>query len=187
MRNAEWRATGMIPITQTTSQILDTVLNVMDQWSTATDMTLLILSWYLHCSHPYLSDPQLRQIKSWPTFTTHTQTLQHWQLKLPDLSVKTTKIPWKYWHHSLSPPMKDLPKGWVYEEEGTDVKRKALHNLSQYHHLSHLLTCAQHQLEQWHHSNHLKGSSTTSGWTSSLLPSPTSTECQHQHGSSKST
>ena len=38
-RNRARRAAGMIPVTQTTSQILDTANNAMVPWSTATDTT----------------------------------------------------------------------------------------------------------------------------------------------------
>ena len=38
-RNHTKHAARMIPITQTTSQILDTALDATDQWSIATDMT----------------------------------------------------------------------------------------------------------------------------------------------------
>ena len=47
---------GMIPVTQTTSQILDTAIDAMVPWSTAMDTTLLTWSQYQHPSHLYLSD-----------------------------------------------------------------------------------------------------------------------------------
>ena len=41
-QNQVRRTAGMIPVTQTMSQMIDTVLDVMGPWSTATDMTPLI-------------------------------------------------------------------------------------------------------------------------------------------------
>ena len=38
-QNQARHAAGMIPVTQTTSQMIDIVLDVTDPWSTATDMT----------------------------------------------------------------------------------------------------------------------------------------------------
>ena len=97
-RNHARRATRMIPITQTTSQILDTALNVTAPWSIATDMTPPIHSRYLHRSHLYLSDPQTHHIEKWPEFAERMQMSLCWQLKLPDLLTKMTKIPSKYRH-----------------------------------------------------------------------------------------
>ena len=129
------RAAGMTPITRTTSQTIDTALNVTDPWSIATDTTPPILSQYLHRSHPYLSDPQPRHIERWPEFVAHTQTSPHWQLKLPDSLTKTTKIPLKYRHPLSSQRMKGLPKGWVYAKEDVEGKQGELRDQSQYNHL----------------------------------------------------
>ena len=98
-RNRVRCAARMIPVTQTTSQILDTVLSVTAPWSIAMDMTPLIHSQYQHRSHLYLSDHLKPQsIEKWPEFASHTWMLLCWQLKLPDLSMKTMKIPSKYRH-----------------------------------------------------------------------------------------
>ena len=96
-RNQARCTAGMIPITQTMSQIIDTALDAMGPWSIAMDMTPPIRSQYQHRSHPYLSDPQPHHsIKKWPKFILRMQTSLRWQLKLPDLLTKTMKIPSKY-------------------------------------------------------------------------------------------
>ena len=97
-RNCVRCAAGMIPITQTTSQIRDTVLDATVPWSIAMDTTPQIQSQYQHCSHLYLSDPPTHHIKKWPKFISRTQTSPHWWLKLPNLSMRTMKIPLKYRH-----------------------------------------------------------------------------------------
>ena len=97
-RDRTRHAAGMIPITWTTSQIIDTALDATVPWSIAMDTTPQIQSQYQHHSHLYLSDPPMHHIEKWPKFALHMQTLSHWQLKLPDLSMKTMKIPSKYWH-----------------------------------------------------------------------------------------
>ena len=116
-RNCARRAAGMIPVTQTTSQILDTAIDAMVPWSTATDTTPPIRSRYQHPSHPYLSDLPTHHIPKWPEFVSCTRTSPRWQLKLPDSSMKTTKIPSKYRHPHSSQQTKGLPKGWVYVED----------------------------------------------------------------------
>ena len=177
----------MIPVTQAMSQMINTAISAMDQWSTAMDTTPPIPSWYQHQSHPYLSDPQPCQpIEKWPKFASHTQTSPCWQLKLPDLSMKTTKILSKYQHPLSSQRMKGLPKGWVYVEDDKEGKRGELCDPSQYSHLPPRLILVQQQLEQSLQSNHLKGSSTISGTTSFPSPPLTNTESQPKHGSSKS-
>ena len=178
----------MIPITWTMSQIIGTTIGVMDQWSTVMDTTPPILSQYQHRSHPYLSNPQSCQpIKKWPKFALCTQTLPRWQLKLPDLSMKTTKIPSKYWHPLSSQQMKGLPRGWVYIEDDEAGKCEELRNPSRYGHLPPQLILMQQHLEESLRLNHLKGSSTMLEATSSPSPSLMSTESQIQHDSSKST
>ena len=89
---------GMIPVTQTMSQMINTALGATDPWSIATDMTPPIQSRYQHRSHPYLLDPPTHHVEKWPKFVSHTQTSLCWQLKLPDLLTKMTKIPSKYRH-----------------------------------------------------------------------------------------
>ena len=178
---------GMIHVTQTTSQILNTAINAMVPWSTAMDTTPPIQSRYQHLSHPYLSDPPTRHIERWPEFVSHMQTSPCWQLKLPDSSTKTMKIPSKYWHPLSSQQMKGLPKGWVYAEDDKAVKREELRDPNRYGHLPPRLILAQQQLTWSGLSSHLRGSSTTSERISSPSPSPTNTEFQLQHGSSKST
>ena len=116
-RNRARRAAGMIPVTRTTSQILDTALDATVPWSIATDTTPPIRSRYQHPSHPYLSDLPARHMLTWPEFVSRTQTSPRWRLKLPDSSTKTTKIPSKYRRQHSSRPTSDLPKGWVYVEE----------------------------------------------------------------------
>ena len=175
-RNCARHAAGMIPVTQTTSQILDTAIDVTVPWSTAMDTTPLLRSRYQHLSHPYLSDPLKRHIERWPEFTSHTRTSPHWQLKLPDSSMKTTKIPSKYWHPLSSQRMKGLPKGWVYAEDDEAGKRKELHDPNQYGHLPPRLILAQQQLARSCPLSHPRGSSTTLAGTSSPSPSPTNTE-----------
>lgn len=127
-RNQAQCKAGMIPITQTMSQILDNALEDVDQWNIAMDTTPPILSWYLHHSHPYLSNLQPHQLGSWPKFMDHVQKSWCWQLDLPGLPTKSVKIPLKYQSHCSTPPMNSLPKGWVYIEEDVEVKPKVLLN-----------------------------------------------------------
>ena len=185
-RNRMRHTTGMIPITQTMSQIIDTVLDATVPWSIAMDTTPQIRSQYQHHSHPYLSDPPTHHIKKWPEFTSCMRTLLRWQLKLPDLSTKTMKIPSKYQHPLSSQQMKGLPKGWAYVKDDVEGRQEGLRDPSQYGHLPPQLTHVQQQLEQARQSNHPMDSSTISGRTSSPSPSPTNMECRHQPGSSKS-
>ena len=114
------------------------------------------------------------------------RTLLRWQLKLPDLSTKTMKIPSKYQHPLSSQQMKGLPKGWAYVKDDVEGRQEGLRDPSQYGHLPPQLTHVQQQLEQARQSNHPMDSSTISGRTSSPSPSPTNMECRHQPGSSKS-
>ena len=186
-RNRAGRAAGMIPVTRTTSQILDTAIDAMVPWSIAMDTNPQIRSRYQHQSHPYLSDPPMRHIKRWPEFTSRTWTSPRWQLKLPDSSMKTTKIPSKYRHPLSSQRMKGLPKGWAYVEDNEAGKREELRDPNRYGHLPPWLTLAQRHLAPSHPLNHLRDSSTTLERILSPSPSPTNTEFQPQHGSSKST
>ena len=160
-RNRARHAAGMIPVTQTTSQILDTAIDAMVPWSTATDMTPPIRSRYQHLSHPYLSDLPTHHILKWPEFISRTRTLPHWQLKLPDSSMKTTKIPSKYRHPRSSQQTKGLPKGWEYVEDDEEGKCEELHDPNRYGHLPPQLICVQQQLAQRYQSNPPKDSSTT--------------------------
>ena len=178
---------GMIPVTQTMSQILDTVIDAMVPWSTAMDMTLPTQYQYQHPSHPYLSDLPTCHIERWPEFTSHTQTSPHWQLKLPDSSTKTTKIPSKYRHPLSSQRMKGLPKGWVYTKDNEAGKHEESHDPNRYGHLPPWLILAQQHLMQQCPSNRPRDSSTTSEQTSSHSPSPTSMGSQPQCNSSRST
>ena len=166
----------MIPVTQTTSWMIDTVTDATDPWSTVTDTTPPIHSRYLHHSHPYLSDPQTHHIEKWPEFASCMRTLQHWQLKLPNSLMKTTKILSKYRHPLSSQQMKGLPKGWEYKEDDEEGKHEELHNPSWYGHLPPRLTHMQQHLKRWCHSTHQKGSSTTSGRILSPSPSPMNME-----------
>ena len=125
-RNRARRAAGMTPVTQTMSQILDTAIDAMAPWSTAMDTTPPIRSRYQHPSHLYLSDLPTCHMQKWPEFVSHTRTSPRWQLKLPDSSMKTMKIPLKYRHPRSSQQTKGLPKGWVYvedDEEGKQIGR----------------------------------------------------------------
>ena len=160
-RNRARRAAGMIPVTQTTSQILDTAIDAMVPWSTATDTTPLIRSRYQHRSHPYLSDLPMHHIPKWPEFVSHTWTSLRWRLKLPDSSMKTTKIPSKYRHPHSSQQTKGLPKGWAYVEDDEEGKREELCDPSRYGHLPPQLIRAQRRLAQQYQSNPPKDSSTT--------------------------
>ena len=160
-RNRARRAAGMIPVTQTTSQILDTAIDAMVPGSTATDMTPPIQSRYQHPAHPYLSDLPTRHIPKWPEFVSRTRTSPRWQLKLPDSSMKTTKIPWRYRHPHSSQQTKGLPKGWVYVEDDEEGKREELHDPTRYGHLPPWLTHTPQQLALRHQSNPPKDSSTT--------------------------
>ena len=160
-RNRARRAAGMIPVTQTTSQILDTAIDAMVPWSTAMDTTPPIRSRYQHQSHPYLSDLPPRHMPSWPEFASSTRTSPRWQLKLPDSSMKTTKIPLKYRHPHSSRPTKGLPKGWAYVEDDEEGKREELRDPNQYGHLPPQLIRAQQRLAQQYQSNPPKESSTT--------------------------
>ena len=160
-RNRARHAAGMIPVTQTTSQILDAAIGAMAPWSTATDTTPPIRSRYQHLSHPYLSDLPTHHIPKWPEFVLRTQMSPHWQLKLPDSSMKTTKIPSKYRHPHSSRRTKGLPKGWEYAEDDEEGKREELRDLNQYGHLPPQLIHAQQRLAQRYQSNPPKDSSTT--------------------------
>ena len=160
-RNRARRAAGMIPVTQTTSQILDTAIDAMVPWSTATDTTPPIRSRYQHPSHPYLSDLPTHHIPKWPEFVSRMRMSPRWQLKLPDSSMKTTKIPSKYRHHRSSQQTKGLPKGWVYDEDDEEGKREELCDPSRYGHLPPRLIHAQQRLAQRYQSSPPRDSSTT--------------------------
>ena len=160
-RNHARRTAGMIPVTQTMSQILNTAIDALVPWSTATDTTPPIRSQYQHPSHPYLSDLPTHHIPKWPEFVSHTRTLPRWQLKLPDSSMKTTKIPSKYRHLHSSQQMKDLPKGWVYIEDDEEGKREELRDPNRYGHLPPRLIHVQRQLAQQYRSSPPRDLSTT--------------------------
>ena len=159
-RNRARCAAGMIPVTQTTSQILNTAIDAMVPWSTAMDTTPPIRSRYQHPSHPYLSDLPTRHMLKWPKFISRTRTSPRWQLKLPDSSMKTTKIPSKYRHPHSSQQTKGLPKGWVYVEDDEEGKREELHDPNQYGRLPPQLIRVQQRLAQQYQSNPLRDSST---------------------------
>ena len=186
-RNRARRAAGMTPVTQTMSQILDTAIDAMAPWSTAMDTTPPIRSRYQHPSHPYLSDLPTCHMQKWPEFVSHTRTSPRWQLKLPDSSMKTTKIPLKYRHPRSSQQTKGLPKGWVYVEDDKEGKREELRDPNQYGHLPPRLIHAQRQLALRHQSSPPRDSSTMSAKTSSRSPSPPNTASQPQRGSFKYT
>ena len=160
-RNRARRAAGMIPVTQTTSQILDTAIDAMVPWSTAMDTTPPTRSRYQHLSHPYLSDPPTHHIPTWPEFVSRTRTSPRWRLRLPDSSMKTTKIPSKYRRRHSSPQTKGLPKGWAYVEDDEEGKREELRDLNRYGHLPPRLTHAHRHLAQQDQSSPPKASSTT--------------------------
>ena len=160
-RNRARRTAGMIPVTQTTSQILDTAIDATVPWSTVMDTTPPIQSQYQHPSHPYLSDLPARHMPKWPEFVSHTRTSPRWQLKLPDSSTKTTKIPSKYRHPRSSQRTRGLPKGWEYVEDDEEGKREELRDPNRYGHLPPQLIRAQQQLAQQYQSNPRKDSSTT--------------------------
>src|SRR6202012_1042122 len=160
-RNRARRAAGMTPVTRTTSQILDTALDATAPWSTATDTTPPIRSRYQHLSHPYLSDLPARHTPTWPEFVSHMRTSPHWRLKLPDSSMKTTKIPSKYRHQHSSWPTKGLPKGWAYVEDAEEGKREELRDPNRYGNLPPRLIRAQQHLAQQIPSSPPKDSSTT--------------------------
>ena len=160
-RNRARRAAGMIPVTRTTSQILDTALGATAPWSTAMDTTPPIQSRYQHPSHPYLSDLPARHMPTWPEFVSRTQTSPRWRLKLPDSSMKTTKIPSKYRRRHSSRPTSDLPKGWAYVEDDEEGKREELRDPNRYGHLPPRLIHAQQRLAQSTQSNLPRDSSTT--------------------------
>ena len=89
-RNRARRAAGMIPVTQTMSQILDTAIDAMVPWNTATDTTPPIRSRYQHPSHPYLSncyDKDLYDrflfIRCTNTGVTATHALSFYRLRAP--------------------------------------------------------------------------------------------------------
>ena len=180
-------AAGMTPITQTTSQMIDTVLDAMDPWSTVMDMTPPIQSRYLHHSHPYLSDHQTHHIDKWPEFASHMRMSPRWQLKLPNSLMKTMKILSKYQHPLSSQRMKGLPRGWAYVEGNEEGKHKELRDPNQYSHLPPRLTHVQQQPKQGYQSNPLRDLSTTLGWTLSPLPSPMNMESRHRPATFKST
>ena len=187
-RNQARHAAGMIPVTQTMSQIIDIALDAMGPWSIATDTTPPIQSRYQHRSHPYLSDPQPHHsIEKWPELVLCTRTLPHWQLKLPNSLTKMTKIPSKYQHHLSSQRMKGLPKGWAYVKDNEEGKQGELRDLNWYGHLPPWLIHTQRHHEQWLLLNRPRDSSTMSGKTSFPSPSPMNMEFQPQPDSSKST
>ena len=159
--NRARHAAGMIPVTQTTSQILNTVIDVMVPWSTAMDTTPPIRSRYQHPSHPYLSDLPTHHIPKWPKFVSCTRTSLRWRLKLPDSSMKTTKIPSKYRRPHSSQQTKGLPKGWAYVEDDEEGKREELRDPSRYSHLPPQLIRAQQRLAQQYRSSPPRASSTT--------------------------
>ena len=159
-RNRARRAAGMIPVTQTTSQILDTAIDAMVPWNTAMDTTPPIRSRYQHPSHPYLSDLPTHHVPKWPEFVSRTRTSPRWQLKLPDSSTKTTKIPSKYRRPHLSQQTKGLPKGWAYVEDDEGGKHEELRDPSRYGHLPPQLIRAQQRLAQQYQSHPPKDSST---------------------------
>ena len=160
-RNRAQCAAGMIPVTQTTSQILDTAIDAMVPWSTAMDTNPPIQSWYQHPSHPYLSDFPTRHMPTWPEFVSRTWMSPRWQLKLPDSSMKTTKIPLKYRHPHSSQQTKGLPKGWAYVKDDEEGKREELRDPNRYGHLPPQLIHAQQRLAQQYPSNPRRDSSTT--------------------------
>ena len=159
--NRARRAARMIPVTRTTSQILDTAIDAMVPGSTATDTTPPIRSRYQHPSHPYLSDLPTHHIPKWPEFVSRTRTSPCWQLKLPDSSMKTTKIPSKYRRPHSSQQTKGLPKGWVYVEDDEEGKHEELRDPNQYGRLPPWLIRAQQQLALRHQSSPPRDSSTT--------------------------
>ena len=151
----------MIPVTQTTSQILDTAIDVMVPWSTAMDTNPLIQSRYQHLSHPYLSDLPTHHMPTWPEFVSRMRMSPRWQLKLPNSSMKTTKIPSKYRRHHSSQQTKGLPKGWTYVEDDDEGKCEELRDPNWYGHLPPQLIRAQQRLAQQYQSSPPRASSTT--------------------------
>ena len=174
----------MIPISRTTSQILDRALEDVDQWSTATDTIPPHLRRYPHRNHPYLTPLQPHHSKAWPHFSSIVKTPQHWHVNSSGHLAKTTKMPLKY--HQPTPREKSLPKGWVYDEGAEAVKTEDHANPSLYELTRPRLTRAQRQLEERHHRL-WQATSTTGELTTSPSLSPTTTGDPHQPASSKFT
>ena len=182
--NKECVEQGMIPISQTTSRILNCALKDVDQWSTATDTTPPHLCRYLHHDHPYLTPLQPHHSEAWPHFSSIVKTPQRWHVNSSRHSTETTKMPLKY--RQPIPREKSLPKGWVYNEGDVAVKTEDLTNPSLYELTCPRLMRAQRQLEEHRHRPR-RAMSTTEELTTSHSLSPTTTGDPHQPASSKST
>ena len=183
-RNQERVKQGMIPISQTTSRILDRALEDVDHWSTATDTVPPHLRRYPHRDHLYLTPLQPHHSEAWPHFSSIVKTPQRWHVNSSGRSAKTTKMPLKY--HQPIPHEKSLPKGWVYDEGAEEVKTEDHANPSLYELTRPRLTRAQHQLEE-RRRRLRRVSSTIEGPTTFPSPSPTIMGNPHQPASSNST
>ena len=169
-RNKERVEQGMIPISQTTSRILDHALEDVDRLSIATDTIPPHLRRYPHRDHPYLMPLQPHHNEAWPHFSSIVKTPQRWHVNSSGRSAKTTKIPLKYRQPTLRE--KSLPKGWVYDEGAEVVKTEDHANPSLYELTRPRLTRAQRQLEERRHRLR-RATSTTGEPTTSLSPSQT--------------
>ena len=174
----------MIPISQTTSWILDRALKDVDQWSTATDTIPPHIHRYPHRDHPYLTPLQPHHSKAWPHFSSIVKTPQRWHVNSSGRSAKTTKMPLKY--RQPTPREKSLPKGWAYNKGDVEAKTEDLANLSLYESTHPRLTRTQRQLEEQHHQLR-RVMSTTKEPITYPSPSPTTMGDLHQPASSKST
>ena len=183
-RNKERVEQGMIPISQTTSRILDRALEDVDQWSTATDTLPPRQRRYPHRDHPYLTPLQPHHSEAWPHFSSIVKTPQRWHVSSSGRSAKTTKMPLKY--HQPTLREKSLPKGWVYDEGVEAVKTEDHANPSLYELTRPRLTRAQRQLAERRHRLQ-RATSTTGELTTSLSPSPITMGVPHLPDSSRST
>ena len=174
----------MIPISQTTSRILDRALEDVDHWSTATDTIPPHLRRYPHRDHPYLTPLQPHHSEAWPHFSSIVKTPQRWHVNSFGRSAKTTKMPLKY--RQPTPREKSLPKGWVYDEGAEAVKTEDHANPSLYELTRPRLTRAQRQLAE-RRRRLQRATSTTGEPTTSPSTSPTTMGAPLLPASSRST
>ena len=181
--NKERVEQGMIPISQTTSRILDRALEDVDHLNTAMDTIPPHLRRYPHRDHPYLTPLQPHHSEAWPHFSSIVKTPQHWHVNSSGRSAKTTKMPLKYRQPTLRE--KSLPKGWVYDEGEEAVKTEDHANPSLYELTRPRHTRAQHKLKERRHRLR-RATSTIGEPTTFPSPSQTTTGDPRQPALSKS-
>ena len=105
--NRERIQQGMIPITLSTSLTCDLAREDVALGSTATDIPPRH-----RCHHPYLSDLGETMPLAWSTLASAVKKPSRWSMTCPLSSKRSTKIPERFRQPTL-------PKGWVYDDEGT--------------------------------------------------------------------